>query len=137
MNSQSQFSSISQLQQQVRESRKAIAQEYAGLVADLDVRKRISESVKNHPLRWIGGAATAGLITTLFGRFKSSAERKTNLNRISNPVSTSSAGTLVKTGWIAGALEICRLLYPILRPLIVDVIDSASKSSFFKKNTPV
>jgi hypothetical protein len=135
MSDPGQLHRISQLQQAVRESRITISQEYKGLIDDLDVRKKITASVKHHPLRWIGGAALAGLLATLFGSRSSTARRSSPaVIPASSPSGT--VGAFPGAGWIAGALEIGRILYPILRPLVVEWIGNAAKSSLGKKGFP-
>jgi hypothetical protein len=113
------------LQQSVRESRQGILREYAGLLSDLDVQKRFTESVKRHPLGWIGGAAAAGLLATLFGG--SRPRKATPAGKHSPPSSP-----LPRAGWIAVALEIGKLLYPLLRPVMVDLVSNAAKSGLAK-----
>jgi len=107
---------LHRLQQEVRESRVGISREYAGLLSDLDVQKRFTESVKRHPLGWLGGAAAAGLLATLLG---SGTSRKAGK---SPPEPVVPGSGLSKMGWIAGALEVGKLVYPILRPVVVDFV---------------
>jgi hypothetical protein len=80
--------------------------------------------VKRHPLGWIGGAAAAGLLATLFG---GSRPRKAPAGKHSPP-----SYPLPRAGWIAVALEIGKLLYPLLRPVMVDLVSNAAKSGLAK-----
>jgi hypothetical protein len=125
-------SELIRLQQSVRESRIDLSREYSGLVHELDFRRRFTDSVKRHPLGWIGGAVSAGLLATLFG----TGGRKKN----STPsVATESiaASTLGKAGWIAGALEVGKILFPvvkpILMPLITDLFGNITRSGLAKR----
>lgn len=121
-------SRVSQLQQAVRESRLSISQEYKGLLDDLDLKKKIATSLKHHPLRWVGGAAVAGLIATFFGSRNSSSFRP-------SPAIPSPAAA-PRAGWIVAALEVGRLLYPVLRPVVVEWIGNATRSSLGKRGFP-
>ena len=126
---------LARLQQSVRESRLGISREYAGLLSDLDLQKRFTESVKRHPLGWIGGAAAAGLLATLFGgrRKTSSVSGKSPWPAASPAGETAGASSLTKAGWIAGALEVGKLLYPILRPVVVEFVSNAARSGLAKR----
>ena len=122
------------LRQEIRESRHGISREYAGLLSDLDFQKRFTESVKRHPLGWIGGAAAAGLLATLFG-----GRRKPSPGPVKHPspsplTEPASNNALSKAGWIAGALEVGKLLYPVLRPVVVQFVSNAAKSGLAKRN---
>lgn len=125
-------SELIRLQQSVRESRIDLSREYSGLVQELDFRRRFTESVKRHPLGWIGGAVSAGLLVTLFGtggRKKSAAQSVASAS-----IATS---TLGRAGWMAGALEVGKILYPvvkpILMPLITDLLGNVARSGLAKK----
>lgn len=109
-------SDLIRLQQAVRESRSDLSREYSGLVHELDFRRRFSESVKRHPLGWIGGAVSAGLLATLFG----TGSRKKTASPAA--ATTVAASTLGRTGWIAGALEVGRILYPVVKPILMPVV---------------
>ena len=126
---------LSRLQQSVRESRLGISREYAGLLSDLDLQKRFTESVKRHPLGWIGGAAAAGLLATLFGgrRKTFSVSEKSPWPAASPAGETAGASSFTKAGWIAGALEVGKLLYPILRPVVVEFVSNAARSGLAKR----
>ena len=137
---------LSKLQQSVRESRITISRQYAGLLSDLDIQKRFTESVRHHPLRWVGGAATAGLIATLFGGSGNRADRgirqemsPKQAKKTSEKVTAASVQgvgaptTLSKVGWISGALEVGKVLYPILKPLIVELATNAAKAGLAKR----
>lgn len=122
------------LRQEIRESRHGISREYAGLLSDLDFQKRFTESVKRHPLGWIGGAAAAGLVATLFG-----GRRKTPAPVSKRPAETPAAETprgnaFSKAGWVAGALEVGKLLYPVLRPVVIQFVSNAAKSGLAKRS---
>jgi len=134
---------LSKLQQSVRESRIVISRQYAGLLSDLDIQKRFTESVRHHPLRWIGGAASAGLIATFFGGRGGRQETSPKqTKKTCATVSTSSMQavgaltTLTKVGWISGALEVGKILYPILRPLVVELATNAAKARLAKRGRP-
>ena len=127
------------LRQDLRESRASVTREYSGLLSDLDLQKRFTESVKRHPLGWIGGAAAAGLLATLLG----GGSRKSG-KKIPTPSSSPSAGSvagaaasvgggLTKAGWIGAALEVGKLLYPILRPVVVEFVSNAARSGLAKR----
>jgi hypothetical protein len=109
-------SDLIRLQQSVRESRSDLSREYSGLVHELDFRRRFSESVKRHPLGWIGGAVSAGLLATLLG----TGSRKKTASPAA--ATTVAASTLGRTGWIAGALEVGRILYPVVKPILMPVV---------------
>jgi hypothetical protein len=125
-------SDLIRLQQAVRESRSDLTREYVGLVHELDFRRRFTESVKRHPLGWIGGAVSAGLLATLFG---TGSRKKTSPPEVET--ATVAASTLGKAGWIAGALEVVRILYPvvkpILMPLVTDLLGTIARSGLAKK----
>jgi hypothetical protein len=129
------------LQQSVRESRISISKEYAGLISELDFKKRFTESVRHHPLRWIGGAAGVGLLATIFGGGKGST-RKSSLTSAGSVTSVAApmlgaaaqgASTLSKISWVGGALELGKLLYPILRPVVVDLLSNAAQAGLAKR----
>ena len=126
---------LTRLQQSVRESRLGISREYAGLLSELDLQKRFTESVKRHPLSWIGGAAAAGLLATLFGgrRKAPSVSGKSPRQAASPAEETAGASSFSKAGWIAGALEVGKLLYPILRPVVVEFVSNAARSGLAKR----
>ena len=126
------------LQQSVRESRISISREYAGLISDLDIQKRFTESVRHHPLRWIGGAAAAGLIATIFGGRKAYPRKSaiTSAASAAAPMigaAAQGASTLSKISWVGGALEIGKLLYPILRPVVVELVSNAAQAGLAKR----
>ena len=113
----------------VRESRNDIAEEYAALCGELDFQKKFKLSVKQHPLLWLSGAAGAGLLTTLFG-----IKRSASSNTPPLPSSAVDSGTaLSKIGWLAGALEIGKLLYPILRPVVMNFAQKSIQSTLAKR----
>jgi hypothetical protein len=115
--SQQPYSEIIRLRQNLRENRATISREYSGLVHDLDFRRRFTESVKRHPLGWIGGAVSTGLVAALFR----AGNRKRHSVSASVPV-TAAPSTLARAGWIAGALEVGRILYPVLQPLLMPLV---------------
>lgn len=121
------------LQQAVRESRLGISREYAGLLSDLDIQKRFTESVRRHPLGWIGGAAVTGLLATLLGGRSRSSVTKPSRHPSLPPEVSPASGGLSKAGWLAGALEIGKLLYPVLRPVAVELIGRAAQAGLAKK----
>jgi hypothetical protein len=129
-------SDLIRLRQAVRESRLDITREYAGLVEELDFKRRFTESVKRHPLGWIGGAVSAGLLATIFGV---GGRKKTTTPPISATSSTAgvTAATLGRAGWIAGALEVGKLLYPVLKPIVMpiltDVLGNVARSGLAKR----
>ena len=140
---------LSKLQQSVRESRIIISRQYAGLLSDLDIQKRFTESVRHHPLRWVGGAAAAGLIATLFGgrggnrsrggHQETSPKQETKNSETVTSASVQAVGvlaTLTKVGWISGALEVGKILYPILKPLVVEFATNAAKAGLAKRGRP-
>ena len=127
------------LQQSVRESRLSVSREYTGLISDLDIRKRFTESVKHHPLGWIGGAAAAGLIATIFGgrgTTKNKSSNRTDSPPPAAPPLSTEAPTLSRWGWIAGALEVGKLLYPVLRPVVLEFATNAAKAGLAKRLRP-
>jgi len=119
------------LQQSVRESRATISREYGGLISELDFKKRFSESFREHPLRWIGGAATAGLLATLLGSGRSKKQNSSASSAVS--AAAQGTGALTKAGWVAGALEVGKFLYPILRPVVVDFVSNAAQTGLAKR----
>jgi hypothetical protein len=128
---------LSKLQQTIRESRSAISHEYTGLLSDLDIRKRFTESVKHHPLGWIGGAAAAGLLATIFGGHSSSKAKNPQISTSPTAPSQKSETTaLSKAGWIAGALELGKILFPILRPVVIQFATNAAKAGLAKRLRP-
>ncbi len=113
----------------VRESRNEIAQEFQGLCGELDFQKKFKLSVKQHPLLWLSGAAGAGLLTTFFGS-KREGSRKVPQSA-SSPLTANTA--LSKVGWLAGALEIGKLLYPILQPVVMNFAQKSIQSTLAKR----
>lgn len=128
---------ISRLRHAVRESRQGIACEYSGLLHDLDVRRRFTESVRRHPLGWLGGAAAAGLIATLLGGGRKAAPSGKAADAArSTPVAklaASDTSAMGRAGWMAGAMEIGRLLYPVLKPVVIEMIAKATQAGLAKK----
>ena len=124
-----------QLIRAVRESRLDIAREYAGLLSELDVKKKLKTSFKLHPFRWIGGAALAGIATSLFGAARPRKTAGRHTDSPSAPLSPPiGIGALSKVGWLAGTLELAKLLYPVLRPLILDFARKSLQRSLSKKS---
>jgi len=125
------------LQQIARESRLSISREYSGLVSDLDFKKRFTESVKHHPYGWIGGAAAAGLLATILGG-KGSSKPKVRVSPASTsaPQEKKEGSAISRAGWIAGALEIGKLLYPVLQPVVVDFVTKTAKAGLAKRLRP-
>ena len=125
-------SDLIRLQQSVRESRSDLSREYSGLVHELDFRRRFTESVKRHPLGWIGGAVSAGLLATLFG----TGSRKKTASPAA-ATATVAASTLGRNGWIAGALEVGRILYPVVKPIsmpmVTELLGNITRSGLAKK----
>jgi hypothetical protein len=125
------------LRQEMRESRQGISREYSGLLSDLDFQKRFTESVKRHPLGWIGGAAAAGLVATLFGGRRKPSTARVAKHPSEAPATEAAHGSpLSKAGWIAGALEVGKLLYPVLRPVVIQFVSNATKSGLAKRSRP-
>jgi hypothetical protein len=128
---------LSRLRQELRESRLSVTREYSGLLSDLDLQKRFTESVKRHPLGWISGAAAAGLLATLFGSRGGRKAAKKSPPEASSPsmagAAASVGGGLAKAGWIGAALEVGKLLYPILRPVVVEFVSNAARSGLAKR----
>jgi hypothetical protein len=123
------------LRQEMRESRQGISREYAGLLSDLDFQKRFTDSVKRHPLGWIGGAAAAGLVATFFGgRRKPSTTQVTKQPSAAPATEAAHGNSFTKAGWIAGALEVGKLLYPVLRPVVIQFVSNAAKSGLAKRS---
>lgn len=120
-------SELIRLQHAVRDSRADVAREYSGLVHEFDLRRRFADSVKRHPLGWIGGAVSAGLLAALFGPGKA---RKAAAQTAVTPPSSPALG---RAGWIAGVLEAGKLLYPVLRPLLMEVLGNAARSGLAKR----
>ena len=118
------------LRQEVRDSRQNLGREYAGLLEELDMPKRFARSVRSHPLGWIGGAATAGFLLTAFGRSGRTDHPKTPSSSPKTPATApaSDAGRFVlsKAGIFSGALQVGRLLYPVLRPVILEYASKAA-----------
>jgi len=106
------------LRQAVRESRLGLACEFSGLVRELDFRSRFAESVKRHPLGWIGGAASAGLLAVLIGPRK----RKETSSTASPGVPSGGVSSVGRPGWIAGAIQVARILYPVVKPLLAPML---------------
>lgn len=121
------------IRQELRESRASVTREYSGLLSDLDLQKRFTESVKRHPLGWIGGAAAAGLLATLFGGGRGRKSGKPIPGAAASAVSPAGAG-LAKAGWIGAALEVGKLLYPILRPVVAEFVGNAARSGLAKRS---
>ena len=129
---------LTKLQQTVRESRMNISREYSGLLSDLDFKKRFTESVKHHPYGWLGGAAAAGLIATIFGG-RSARQTKPTKNsspQEGQPSAKGETSALSKAGWIDGALEVGKILYPIMRPVLVEFATNAAKGGLAKRFRP-
>lgn len=128
----------------VRESRIDISQEYRALCSELDFQKKIKHSFKQHPFRWLGGAVSAGLLTTFLGVKASSSRSIPQSSKTPSPAlgakgvanPEGAAGTLAKVGWLAGAIEVGKLLYPILRPVALEFAQKFVQGTFAKKNRP-
>lgn len=116
----------------VRESRVEIAQEYGALCSELDLQKKIKQSFKQHPFLWLTGAVSAGLLTTIFG-LRRSPDRAVSAVAPSPAGGISPSGTLAKAGWVAGALQVGKLLYPILKPIILEYAHKTVQGSLAKK----
>ena len=69
----------------VRESRIDISQEYRALCSELDFQKKIKHSFKQYPFRWLGGAVSAGLLTTFFGVKASSSRSISQSSKTPSP----------------------------------------------------
>lgn len=124
------------LQQSVRESRMSVSKEYSGLMSDLDMKKRFTQSVRQHPVGWIAGAAAAGLLATLFGRKGGKKVAKS----VSSPLAEAAVrttGILSGAGWLGVTLQLGKFLYPVLRPVIVDFVTNAAKAGLAKRNRPL
>ncbi|MEI6321493.1 MAG: hypothetical protein WCP60_00130 [bacterium] len=117
----------------VRESRLEIAQEYSALCSELDLQKKIKQSFKQHPFLWLTGAVSAGLLTTIFG-MRRSPDRAVSTVAASSTGSISPSVTLAKAGWVAGALQVGKLLYPILKPIILEYAHKTVQGGLAKKN---
>ena len=126
---------LSRLQQSVRESRITVSKEYSGLLSDLDMKKRFSESVRRPPVGWIAGAAAAGLLATLFGRGGKKVSKPASLPLADAAVRTT--GVLSKAGWLGVALQVGKFLYPVLRPVVVDFVTNAAKAGLAKRGRPL
>jgi hypothetical protein len=115
---------LPRLRQQIHDSRIRLSREYSGLVEELDVPKRFARSVRNHPFGWIGGAAITGLFLTLFGRGRKTSPARSS---VPAPVQTTPSA-LSRAGLLAGALQVGRLLYPVLRPVILEYAGKAARA---------
>lgn len=124
--------------QAVRDSRMAVSREYSGLLAELDFPQRIRSSVKQHPFRWLGGAVVTGFITTIFGGSRSfrKAEKSTLSTAESPTPASKAANTLSKVGWGAAVLEIAKLLFPVLRPILLEFVTNTARTGLARKNRP-
>lgn len=129
-------SDLIRLRQAVRESRLDITREYSGLIEELDFKRRFTESVKRHPLGWIGGAVSAGLLATIFdvgGRKRTATPPISS----SSPATGVTAATLGRAGWIAGALELGKIIYPVLKPIVMPMVTeflrNAARSGLAKR----
>lgn len=121
---------LPRLRQQVHDSRIRLSREYSGLVGELDVPKRFARSVRNHPLGWVGGAAVAGLVLTMFGRRQAAAPRASapRAGTTAGAVREAAPSALSRAGILAGALQVGRLLYPVLRPVILEYAGKAAQA---------
>ena len=114
----------------------AVSREYNGLISELDVAQRIRNSVKQHPFRWLGGAVVTGFVTTIL-RSKSSFKNasKNAPTSTSAPMAAAKAiNTITKVGWGAAFFEISKLLYPVLRPIILEFVTNAARTGLARKN---
>lgn len=121
----------------VRESRIDISQEYTALCSELDMQKKIKNSFKQHPFLWLGGAVSAGLLTTLLGGKNSIARpqsKSTTASYPHPPTAENPASSLSQVGWLAGALQIGKVLYPILRPLMLEFAQKFVQNTVAKKS---
>lgn len=110
-----------------------IAQEYTALCSELDLQKKIKQSFKQHPFLWLSGAMGAGLLTTVFGK-KRSTDRVAHADTNSSIASVPLSGTLAKAGWMAGTFELGKLLFPLMKPIILEFAQKAVQSSLAKKS---
>jgi hypothetical protein len=115
----------------------------------LTMPTRVARTPLDVPLRWVAGAATAGLIATLFGgrgghrsrggRQETSPGAKQKTSETVATATVQGVGaltTLSKVGWISGALEVGKILYPILKPLVVELATNAAKAGLSKRGRP-
>ena len=110
-----------QLLQAIRESRISISKEYSGMLYEMDVARKFQHSFQHHPARWLGGAAVAGLTTALLRR------KGHGRSSIPQPGSVQ-APVAVKTARWVTALEIARTLYPVLKPLVSELVGVSAKT---------
>ena len=122
-----------QLIRAVRESRIDISREYSALLSDLDIRKKFLNSFRSHPLRWIGGAASAGILTSFLVATRSKKATKTSHSTSTHP-GISGNTSYSKAGWLAGAIEAGKLLYPVLRPLLLEFATNTVRGRLAKKS---
>jgi hypothetical protein len=118
----SDLTELTRLRQEVHASRQEALSEYQGLLHELDFRSRFKESVKRHPFGWLGGAAAAGLVATLFGFGGKGSRKKPSVTPTPISPSPSPTPSLARIGWIAGAVEIGKFLYPLLKPIVMPVV---------------
>lgn len=111
---------LDDLSRELNKSRSLLSAEYQGLLHELDFPKRMADSVRRHPVGWIGGAVTAGLMTTLLG-----FRRKRPVPHSTPPHPGSPSLPLAKIGWIAGAVEVGKILFPLVRPYLLPLVTDA------------
>jgi len=125
--------------QAVKSSRREIASEFSGLLEELDLRRKVRNSVRSHPLQWLGSAGVLGLLA--------SAGASAFLRRASAPVppkTPASAGSkmlkmageataLSKFGWMAGLIPVAKMLYPIVRPVLMEFATKTVQGALAKK----
>lgn len=121
---------LTRLRQALRESRADMSREYSGLVREFDLKRRFTESVKRHPIGWIGGAVSAGLLAALFGPGRT---RKASSRPVASASASPAAPALSGAGWIAGALQIGKFLYPVLRPVVTELLGNLARSGLAKR----
>jgi hypothetical protein len=121
--------------QAIKASRREISAEFTGLVAELDVQRKVRDSVRTHPLQWLGSAGLLGVAASAF------------LRRASVPKPAASSGSralklageataLSKFGWLAGLVPLAKLVYPVLRPVLIEFATKTVQGAVAKKGAP-
>lgn len=97
----------------IARGRAAIAQDFAGLRAELDVPAKLSERVRRNPTLWMGGAVAVGWI--LAGP-KTKTRTVTKVAKPDGRTVTRERKT--RLGLLGIALAIGRFAYPLIQPAL-------------------
>jgi len=109
------MNSKTEILEELRRSRAAIARDTASVARELDVASKIRRSIVARPLAWLGGAAVIGYM------FAGPKSRKASKVPSSKNGPKSEKAEPAKTGWrrfFSILLNMARILFPLFRPAL-------------------